>query len=194
MTETNQQIFKNIRDVVKSLQTEGWKVSQSTVYKHRGEGKIKAEADGSFTLRNVTTYARNFLMLKDSKQKVADEELNRQKIKAEILRLEEQAKLAQVKRAIEEGKYIERSSFELELAARAGVLDNMRKANIQARASERVALVGGDTDKVRDLITFDLELHDEEMNAFATLKQFHVIFEGREDDVEETDGEEEQED
>ena len=35
-------------------------------------------------------------------------------------------------------------------------------------------------DKVQDLIRFDMQRHDERMNRFATLKEFHVIYEPKE--------------
>ena len=44
-----------------------------------------------------------------------------------------------------------------------------------------MALVNGDPEKVGDLIKFDMERHDEMMNEFATLKEFHIIFEDDED-------------
>ena len=64
-------------------------------------------------------------------------------------------------------------------------IDHESRFSIQADAAERVEMVEGNMDKVQDLIRFDNQRHDEHMNRFATLKEFHVIYEEL-DETEET--------
>jgi len=168
--------FRNVREVVTYLKGQDWQVSQSTVYKHQREGKIKGEADGAYTLKNVLRYARGFLMLRETKRKVDDEELQRKKTKAEIWRTEEQAKLGRIKRMVEEGKYILRDQFELELAARAAVLEAGLKYTIQAKAGEWVDAVKGDHNLTGDLIRIALDSLNEALNEFASMREYHVLF------------------
>lgn len=59
-------------------------------------------------------------------------------------------------------------------------IDHESRFSMQADAAERVEMVGGNLDKVQDLIRFDMQRHDERMNRFATLQEFHVIYEPKE--------------
>jgi hypothetical protein len=177
-----QEKFKNVREVVAYLKGQDWKVSQATIYKHQNDGKIKAEADGTYTVKNVLRYARGFLMLREAKRKVDDEELQRKKTKAEIWRTEEQAKLGRIKRMVEEGKYILRDQFELELAARAAALEAALMFMVQAKAGDWIRMVAGNHQKTQDLINDMTEAHNDTLNEFASEKEFHVLFDVREDD------------
>jgi hypothetical protein len=168
--------FKNVREVVAYLKGQDWKVSQATIYKHQNEGKIKAEADGTYLLKSVLRYARGFLMLRQAKQKVDDEELQRKKTKAEIWRTEEQAKLGRIKRMVEEGRYILRDQFELELAARAAALEAALMFMVQAKAGDWIRMVAGNHQKTQDLINDMTEAHNDTLNEFASDKEFHVLF------------------
>lgn len=56
-------------------------------------------------------------------------------------------------------------------------MDHECKFSIQADAAERVEMVAGDPERIQDLIRFDLQRHNERMNHFATLKEFHIIYE-----------------
>ena len=170
------QEFKNLREVAGFLKGQGWKVSQSTLYKHQGEGKIKAEPDGTYTFKSVMRYAKAYLTTLEVKRKAEDEELQRRKTLAEIRRIDEQAKLAQIQRMKEEGKYILLERFELELASRAAVLEAGLKFMIEARAGEWIDLVGGDHERTADFIRSATTALNDALNQFATLKEFHVVF------------------
>lgn len=167
--------FKNLLEVLDYLKGEKWKISKSTLYEHKRKGLIRPDRDGTYSLRVVQRYAYDYLALENIQVKKQEDDLQRRRVSAEIARIEEQTKREKLKREIEEGKYVLREEFELELAARAAVLDTMRQAAIRTRAAERVALVGGDPAKIPDLIAFDLELHNEEMNSFANTREFHVL-------------------
>lgn len=98
--------FKNLTEVARFLKGEGWKVSQSTIYKHAREGKIRAEGDGTYTHRAVMTYAKRFLMTRDTRKKIEDEEIQRKTAKKELELKEERLKQERIKRMREEGKVI----------------------------------------------------------------------------------------
>jgi len=170
----NRQVFRNTREVAAYLRKEGWKASQSTVYKHQTEGKIKISLDGTYALKDVLKYARGFLMLRSATTKQDDEELQRRKIRVEIMRIEEQAKLARIKRMAEEGRYILRSDFELELAARAVTLEANFKFMIQDRAGDWIHLVAGNRKMAADLIRSVNEDLDMMLNEFASEREFTI--------------------
>lgn len=173
--------FKNALEVAAYLKEAGWKVKKSTVYAHIKQGKLKPEEGGRFPLKAVEKYAASFLMMSDTLQKLGDEGLSRKKLKAEIERIQEQVKRERLRRLVDEGRYIPRESFELELAARAVVWDTLRRNSVMALAAERVALVAGDPKRIPDLIAFDMAQHADEMNQFATTREFHVLFEKTEE-------------
>jgi hypothetical protein len=171
-----EQDFKNLNEVAQYLDREGWKVSRSTFYKHAKEGRIKGAADGTYALKAVQKYAAAFLMKRSDHQKMADEELQRKKTKAEIRRIEEQVKREQFKRMVEEGKYIPKDQLYLELAARAAVLDTGIRALIQLRCEEWISAVRGDHELTATLARVMISDFEDLVNAFATTRQFQVMF------------------
>lgn len=174
------QEFKNLLEVSTYLDREGWKLSRSTLYKHSKEGRLKPDHEGGYSLKAVRKYAASFLMRKSDRQKMADEELQRKKTKAEIQLRQEQARLAQFKRMIEEGKYIEKDQLYLELASRAAVLDTGIKAVVQVRAEEWVAACTGDHGKIAEFTRSVLADMEDLVNNFSTTRQFHVVCKGEE--------------
>ena len=66
--------------------------------------------------------------------------------------------------------------MDLELAARAVVQDHEWTRAIQARSSEIIALVGGDTAHAAELVRFLMEIKDEILNEFASTRFYHVLF------------------
>lgn len=172
--------FKNLREAVAWLKAQGWKVSQSTIYKHENDGKIRAEADGTYSGKSVLKYARSFLMLQATKEKIDDEALLRKKTMAEIRRIDEQAKLARIKRMAEEGRYILRDQFELELAARAAALESELLFMVQSRVGNWIRIVSGDFKRTQELITDVSDAVNDALNRFAGDREFHVLFEIKE--------------
>ena len=170
--------LKNALEVAEYLKASGWKVSKSSVYGHVKQGKLRPDPKtGTFEVKNVDRYAASYLVREAVREKDKAEDLQQKKLKWEIARLEEQTRREQLKRMTEEGKLIPRDQVELELAARAAILDTMRRNSIISRASERVALVGGDPGKIQDLIQYEMDIHAEEMTQFASTKEYQVLFE-----------------
>lgn len=56
-------------------------------------------------------------------------------------------------------------------------IDHAIKFAINSEAAERVSIVDGNPDRIQDLIRYDMQQHNERLNSFATLKEFHVIVE-----------------
>jgi len=169
------EVFENLRQVYRYLKDE-WKVSERTIYNHQKEGKIRPDKDGKYPLKAVQKYARTWLKPKELALRVDDEELRRTREKLELALREEQVKIAKLKRQREEGLLIPRADFELELAARAGVLMAGFEAMINEKAGEIIELVEGNTEKLADLIRFLHDAYGELMNEYATTREFHVMF------------------
>ncbi|MFC1884651.1 hypothetical protein ACFL2O_07765, partial [Thermodesulfobacteriota bacterium] len=116
-------------------------------------------------------------------QKVDDEELQRKKLIAEVAKLNENAKLARIKRMAEEGKYVKREDVEQELAGRGIVIDQTLAFHFQTKAGQLVELVKGDPGKVSDLVRELMQIKDEILNEFASTKEFEVIVGGKGNDL-----------
>ena len=168
--------FKNLREVSDYLRKEGWQVSQSTVYKHGNDGKIRPDVGTAYSYNAVKRYASRYLIRAETKLKINDEELQRKKTIAEVARITEQAKLAQIKRMAEVGKYILRSDLFLEMAARAAILEAGLKYMINSRAADWIEAVDGDQKKVGDLIRIMENSLNRGLNEFASITEFQVVF------------------
>lgn len=172
------------------MQGEGWKVSQSTVYKHAKEGRLLSDMDGGgYSLKAVQKYARLHLMQADIRQKAADAEWQQKKIMAEVAKTSEQAKLYQIKRMVQEGKYVPKEDVEIEMAGRAAALEAGLKFMVQTRVGEWIAAVGGDEKKAGDLVRMVMEDIDDMLNEYATTREFQVFFEAEVEAEEEGEGE-----
>jgi hypothetical protein len=172
-----QDTFSTVLEVLTYLQGEGWKVSQSTLYKHVKDAKLRPAEDGTFALKTVRAYAQTHLQLASTRKKAADEDLQRTKLQLDINVQEEKLKREKLKREAEEGRLIPREDVDLELAARAVVQDHEWTRVIQSRASEIIALVEGNADRASELVRFLMDVKDEVLNEFASTKYFHVLFE-----------------
>ena len=182
--------FKNPLAVSAWLREDGWAIGKSRVYDHIKEGKLRPDLpNGGFSMQAVQKYAALHLTKSKTRMKLQGEDLQRRKILSEIERNEEEAKRARIKRMAEEGRYVLMEEVERMFAARAVLMDTMRQASIINHAAARVALVGGSTEKVSDLIEMDMAHHVEEMNQFASWEEFRVILPANTEDVSRRDAE-----
>ena len=168
--------FDSLLKVLAYLKADGWKVSKSTLYNHRRQGRIKPDSDGHYPLKSVLRYANAHLPRQTTLKRLADEELQRRKAEAELEKIEEQTRLARLRRQVEEGKYILRSDFELELAARAAVFYAGLMQMAQQKAGKWIQLVEGNTKRIPDLIQAIKLSIEELLNEYATTREFHVLF------------------
>jgi hypothetical protein len=169
--------FKNARKVTAYLKEQGWKVGKTSVYDHTKAGMLRAEEDGTYTREAVEKYAALHLTKARTRQHQKDEALTRRAKETEIQLKEDQAKLVRIKIAEREGRMIPRDQVDLELAARAGVLEAGLKHLVQDRVAEWIALVAGDQAQLPELIrVMHLDI-DRALNEYASTREFHVLFE-----------------
>lgn len=57
--------FLDVSAAFSYLVCEGWRISISSFYRHRLEGKIRPQSDGSYTLISLKRYAKTFLRRRD---------------------------------------------------------------------------------------------------------------------------------
>jgi hypothetical protein len=183
--------FFNTKQVYEFLADQGWKVSQRAVYNHVKDGKLRKK-DGVFTSQAVNKYAKTFLNRKDSGQMLSEEheQLQKQKLTHEVRRLKIQIERDEHKLGVEQGKYLPREDFELELAARASVFDAGFRYFFQSMAPEIIVLVGGNIKKIPEFIAAMNTKLDEQLNEYATTKEYQVMILGEEQGEEQKEQEE----
>jgi len=168
--------FSNLQEIVDYLKGEGFRVSRSSIYRHHHEKKIKPGKDGAYPLGVVLKYANRFIKRIDgaSIQSKKTEDLQDRRLKAEIEKLESQARAATIRADVLTGSYVERGLFETELAKRALFLKNDLVSFWHARAGAIIALVNGDSSKIPDLIFFGSEAVDEWISRYARDEKFPI--------------------
>lgn len=162
--------------VVDYLAAQGWRANKTTVYRHQQQGKLIPDKDGTYQLKDVDKYAKTWLKQQATGKKVneAIDALQRRKIDLEIQNQEEDLKRKKWNFEREQKKYIKRDEVELELAARAGILDAGLKHMVKSHAAEWIRLAGGDMARVGELIALVGRQIDEHMNNYAAQMEFDV--------------------
>lgn len=163
--------FADLMRVTAYLQASGFRCSKSSVYRHAASGKLRAGKDGRFSLEQVHKYARRYLRKAADQPrrlpKEHDDDLQSRKLRAEIDRLEGQARITRVRERVMSGAYMPRADAERDLARRAAFLKNDISFFIYAEAPRLVAFVDGDPEKVPEVIGLWIDAVDEWLARYA---------------------------
>lgn len=167
---------KNKAEVLQFLQQSGWDVKRQRFYNHCSQGKLLLNRDGYYTWRAVKKYAETNLVRSDTGESAeqAETRLAETKLQKEIERLEIRNRRESFQEQVELGLYLLRENVEMELCARAVILDGGLEHMIRSKTAEIVALCNGEQRLVSDCIEFWLERKDELMNNFARMDGFDV--------------------
>jgi len=161
-------IYRNIREMVSALDADGWKLSESTAYEHRDQGKLKLDPDGTISASTAATYARNYLRKKDGTPgTVAGISPQEQKTQEEILRIRADRLQRELKYREATGELIPRNQVEIELAERAQNLKNYFDAVARSSAGRIIKLCKGDPQKAPELISFLLGQNRKAFDNYA---------------------------
>ncbi len=182
---TDEMRIENIAAILDYLKAAGWKVTRTSLYRHRSEGKILPEKCGQFSQKDVDKYAKNWLKQQSTGKRVSTktDELQREKLELELKNLQLDSERKKFQHEKEQGKYIPKEQMEIELAARAGILDAGLKHWIQSRAADWIRTVNGDTKKVGDMINMMNKDMDEHINSYASTKEYMVIIDAEEEGI-----------
>lgn len=172
--EGQEKSLPNIPAVVAHLGARGWKIGKDTVYKHRREGKLRSQPDGSFTFNDVERYAASFLKRKDGSEATKFDGLQQEKLTAEVDKMKAQARHWHVRAETLSGAYVPKELFERELARRASIFRNDLETFARAEASKIIALIGGDPGKIPDVIEFLLCRFGDHLARYAEERVFSV--------------------
>jgi hypothetical protein len=166
--------FANVLAVVDYLKAHDWKVAKSLVYLHKKEGKLRPRKDGLFYLTDVNKYAANYLKRIDGSSGSEADQFQADKFKTELNISKEKLEHLQLKNKVASGLYVPRDSFERELAHRAMVFKNDIEAFCRSQAGVIVSMVGGEKDRVPDLVEYLLSAAAGWLNRYAADREFIV--------------------
>jgi hypothetical protein len=166
--------FGSTRQVLQHLDSAGYKISDSKIYRDKQAGLLRVNSDGSVDEAEVRAYAStlqrrggNIDDLSDIHQRKADKEVSLLELKEKKLRFELDKDM---------GRYIPRGDFELELAARAVIFGTGLKHRVRSKITEWVALVAGKSEKGADLMECIEAEIEAELSEYATTQTFQVMF------------------
>lgn len=170
-------VFRNRVAVIDYLKQQQIKVGKSKLYKDADSGRLRVQADGSVLLSDVELYMRAYLTPKQKTSVTADiEELQKEKLELESKKLKEQIAKLEWDREKEAGKYLLRSDFEMELAARAAVLQVTLQQMAESKAYEWIAVCKGDHTKTNDLSAMITAEIAAALDSYASTSSFQVVF------------------
>lgn len=174
--------FKNKIAVARHLKDQGVRIGKSKLYKDAESGRLRVQPDGSVLLSDVDLYVKAYLT---PRQKAGDnydiEQLQKEKLELESKKLREQIAKMEWDREKEAGKYLLRSDFEMELAARAAVLETSLRQMAQTKAYDWIAVCKGEHSKAGDMATMVTAEIGAVLNDYANTERFQVIFVEKQD-------------
>jgi hypothetical protein len=183
--------LSTIADVLEYLKAGGWRVSKTSLHRHRNEGKIIPREDGRYHLRDVDKYARTFLRQASTGKRLSEklDELQQKKAQLEIDNLELQRNRSRLAYEKEQGRFIPREQMEIELAMRAGILDAGLKHWVRAHTAGWIRLVDGNMDKVGELINKMSRDLDEHINNYAAKNDYEAVIDAGDEMIEDAEEE-----
>ncbi len=166
--------FSNLFSVVEHLDRAGFKISKSKIYRDKDKNKIRINQDGTVSETEVRAYAATL----DRKEADINDlnDIHAVKTAKEVERIEEQIARLKWERKKSMGKYILRSDFEAELAARAAVLESGFRHCFNLKVRDWIAIVNGKAEKAADFLENLNKALNEQLNSYAGIDTFQVIF------------------
>ena len=173
--DKNETTLQNVASVHKYLKNHAWKISKTQLYEHVEQKKLKREDDGTFSISKVDKYALKYLRRADgSMPSKALKEIQTRRYEADVRQLVAGAEMKEIKTTILKGDYVRKDAFELALVERAMLFKHDIETFCRSKAAAMVDLVGGDKEKIPDLITHLLDQTAIFLNHYSENQEFHV--------------------
>ena len=167
--------LQSVADVHKYLKAHAWKISKTQLYEHVERKFIKRSDDGPFSIAAVDKYALRYLKRADgSKPSKALADIQEKKYEADVRQSVASAEMKEIKISILKGEYVRRDAFEQALAERAMLFKYDIETFCRAKAHTIVDLVGGDKEKIPDLIEYLLEETANWLNRYSEDREFEI--------------------
>lgn len=180
MTEENEnktvsETLRTVADVRKYLKAHAWKISKTQLYEHVAQKKLKRSDDGAFSIFSVDKYALKYLKRVDgSKPSKALADIQERKYEADVRQSLASAEMKELKISLLKGEYVPKDSFGRALAERAILFKNDIETFCRSKAADIIDLIGGDKEKIPDLIQYLLDQTANWLNNYSEDRKFSV--------------------
>lgn len=174
---TEPKTYPNLMAVLRRLQDDGYKVKKSKLYKDKTLGLIKVEEDGSVTESEMLAYITKAGLSK--KGEVSSEELTAnadRKFRAEIRKLEAQARASEYDLEVKQGKYILKEDAIRARIDQMQILEVHFRQVLETKLPEWIAIVGGNQKRLNDVRDQAALAVDDMMNALSRSDTFSVSY------------------
>jgi len=158
---------------VEYLWDKGWKITKSPCYRHREDGKIIGQPDGTFLLSDIMRYAQTYLKRRKGFELPGEQDdIRRAKEIAEKDKAVEQARHWQMKNKIRSGEFVEKALFESELAARAIFFRSDMENFFRSQAVRLIDIVEGRAEKAPDMVDYMLKHLEVWLGRYSENREF----------------------
>lgn len=164
--------FRTRADVLRHLESEGWKVSKSKLYRDVDDRLLQPEADGCFSLRSVEAYAESYLQYegatdddKADEREARELRMRRERTKADNEDLDNRLKQLKVDR--EEGRLIEVDTYNQNMGAAASILRDSQVTFFETRTKEIIYRCGGDPAREPEVKDWLLDVSLDWLHGFS---------------------------
>lgn len=169
----------NLAVVLAYLVNDGWKITKTTLYRHKNEGRFLPDKDGSYAVETIDRYAKLHL-----KKSATGKKVNQETDELQQLKLEQEIDLQKIKIDRErfnyekdQGLHIAKDQVELNMALMYSVIFTGLRHWIQSKAPEWIALASGDIKKQGELINAMTNDLDVLSNQFSKQKEYEIVIE-----------------
>ena len=176
----NETTFPTLLSALEYLQAEGYDLKKSKLYKDRKDGLIRMEADGkSVRESEIHSYVVKAGLKRKAGYDVEDMEINAaRKIKAELVKLEEQTRTIIFDRAVKEGKYVLKNEAILERVDMLTVMEVHFRQIIDVNMVRWCQAMAGDAAKVNDGVVMANADIDAMLDALSRSDTFEIDYGG----------------
>jgi hypothetical protein len=170
--------FKKLSEVVKWLNSEGYKIKKSKVYMDAKAGYLAASDDGGFSQESVLAYVHT-----QSLEKIADNKagkldaLSEQRLKKEVEKLTVQVEKLTWDMERDQGKYLAKEDVRTELALKISAFEAGFKHIAVTRASDWIAAVAGRQEKQQVLVDMVNNAIDTLLDEFSRVDELDLVIE-----------------
>jgi len=194
---TNEKVYKNRKALLEELNATGYRISAGKLSQdsHRlpSDGGLRVEKDGTIRRSSVEAWlahpkgggkisARKGLADETDREEMDGLQAEKLRREVSILRTrDEREKLAYER---EQGKWLPRDDFQMELAGRAGVLDVRLAYHFNMMADKLIELVGGDQEHRGALIQELVSIKNQALAEFCSTGTYQVMMMGEDEDQE----------
>lgn len=170
--------FKNVAEVMKWLQAEGYKIKKSKVYNDVKSGFLVQSEDGSFSQNDILAYVHT-----QSLDKIADNKagkldaLSEKRLEKEVEKLTVQVQKLTWDMEKDQGKFLPKEDVRMELALKISVFEAGFKHIVATSAQDWASAIGGEPGKYQILIDQINTAIDALLGEFAECDELDLVVE-----------------